>query len=129
MISSIYKICRTSWGIYIELSGSYKGLSKSEGLYKVTEKLYLELSNKAYPESMGFNSNELGYLLQGLRFVSQQIEEHSEFDKTVVVIDSILVNHCDYQEEEIIPAVIGWAGKAFGFQTDEIAYEYNKEKI
>lgn len=46
----------------------------------------------------------------------------------IKVADGIWFNPCDFQEEGLTAAIIGWASKAFGFEQPIINVSFQKEK-
>lgn len=118
-----YKEILSSWGISIEIEGSCQEHRKDDDHIKVTNGLWL--SNKVNR----LTHQEIHYLKKGLEIVSKEIISHSPYGKnTLIVINNILFNYCDFQPDGLIPAIISWSADYFGFPTIKVETIFDKAK-
>lgn len=59
--------------------------------------------------------------------VKSQIYNNSIYGNTLVIIDDLQYNVCDFQKEGLIAAIIEWASKAFEFEAPTINVRYERE--
>lgn len=128
-----YKYCMriTSWGIVIYLDAEYaeyvKGLS-DEKIKQVAEKIWITYREKnAYCDHGKYPLQDPPYLEKGILLVQEQIRLHSKYEETLIIIQGMQHNYCDFQKEGLTAAIIEWAAEAFGFECPEIPVEYDRE--
>lgn len=129
-----YKYCMriTSWGIVVFLNAEiaeYVEDISDETIKQVAEKIWITYQEKnVYYDAQGkCLSPDLPYLEKGLQLVQKQIQAHSKYEETLIIIQSMWFNYCDFQEEGLTAAIMEWAAQAFGFECPEIPVEYDKE--
>ncbi len=127
----IYRVFKSSWGIYIKIIAEYTAMSAYEdknscseiciGLWATYAKQPLSMENKPVEEDKSF-------IWDGLKKVSKQIITNSPYNAdTLVVIHAIEISLCDFQQEGLTPAIIEWASKAFNFEAPNVGVSYNKQ--
>lgn len=131
MIKHSYYICKSSWWIYIEIIAEYKDYRNEKATLnatKVADGIWLKFADVPLLENEIFCQDDLPYLKKGLEIVKNQIISNSKYENTLIIINSIWFNPCDFQEEGLTAAIIGWASKAFGFEQPIINVSFQKEK-
>lgn len=131
MIKHSYFICKSSWWIYIEIIAEYKDYRNEKNTtnaIKVADGIWLKFADVPLLENEIFCQDDLPYLKKGLEIVKNQIINNSIYENTLIIINSIQFNPCDFQEEGLTAAIIGWASEAFEFEQPIINVSFQKEK-
>ena len=128
MLSSYsYRVIKSSWGISIDIVGEYTSMST----YNDNDKSFCQVVNSGLwliVKDNNLSKNELKYLIDGLKMVSDLITSKSLYkNDTLVIISSVSYSLCDYQEEGLTPAVIKWAANMFNFEAPRKLVSFNKE--
>lgn len=126
-----YRVIKSSWGIWIKISGEYLPMSDYSNKSSCTEICNgLWATYTKQPISLEDIPAEIdkNHIYSGLGRVSNQILSASPLGKdTLVAIHSIEIAHCDFQEEGLTPAVIEWVSKLFDFEPPSIHIAFNKQ--
>lgn len=124
-----YRVFESTWGIYIKIIAEYTSISNyhvQEDIIEVCEGLKL-----TFAKDQAMDEDTLGdidYFIEGLKRVSDQILGNSMYKKdTLIIIHSIDIAPCDFQEEGLVVAIMEWASIAFGFEVPPIEVTFNKE--
>lgn len=126
-----YRLLKTSWGISIQLTAEYQKCSEYSGtnIIKIMDGLYLHIADTKYPESSGFSIEGLNWIIYGLTSISSDIIKKSPFcNDTLIVIHSVIYGMCDYQDEGMVPAIVGWAAEEFDFEPPIINVSYSRDQ-
>ncbi|MBO5145938.1 MAG: hypothetical protein J6C19_10465 [Lachnospiraceae bacterium] len=142
MIVHKYRLCKTSWGIAINIYGNvfdydrYNSkvyVMENNHLTKICEGLYV-LFDKEQNRNVGPNHSynqmqvdDYSYMIEGLLKVSGKIKENTEYQNTLIVITRLEFSLCDFQEEGLIAGMMEWAAKAFDFTCPHIEVKYQKD--
>ncbi len=123
---STYKILKTSWGIWIQITASTKKLIyKDENLleaYQVSPKIFIRES----PElNIYLNEDNLKFLIGGLKWVAKKIEESIE-TPILITFEHIQLMLNDFQKEGLFYSSAFWASEHFKFKMPEYKYSYNR---
>lgn len=126
-----YYICKTSWWIYIDIIAEVVdvdvwGLGHSA--MKVTDGIWIKFAESPIMEGTAFNMSDLPFLVKGLQMVQDQILSASEYKNTLILIQSLQYNPCNFQEEGLIAAIIEWAARTFYFKVPTINVSFDKKK-
>ena len=135
-----YRMIKTSWGIAIDIYGrvcDYDVLGDNkiflENVVKICDEisiLFLPDKNEKVGPNESYNQmhpDDYHYLLEGLKKVSQDILRYTKYKNTLIIINRMEYNLCDFQEEGIVAGIMEWAAKAFGFESPKIEAIYQKE--
>ncbi|GLI04681.1 hypothetical protein YDYSG_07110 [Paenibacillus tyrfis] len=131
LVEHTYRVFKSTWGIYIKIIAKYTSISnynEQDGIIEVCDGLKLVFANKQIVGEDTIFDEDVIYLIEGLKKVSGQILSNSKYEKnTIIVIHSINIAPCDFQEEGLVVAMIEWASIAFGFEVPPIDVTFNKE--
>lgn len=108
---------KAMWGIVITIDAVIHGGQK-ENCPRVGL-ISLDISNVGY-----LSEQEKNYLTCGVRWVYDLIKIENE---TLVKIESIRFNPCDYQAEGLFFAMAEWLSKEYDFEMPEYSYHFDKE--
>ena len=133
MSSFTYKIIKSSWGIHISIEAVWQNLSEyDEVSTKVSDKLFF--ANESY-----LTKEQAYFLSLGLRLDAPEFDESfKDKEPVVIVVKSVLYNLCDYQDEGMACAIMGWISQEFDitaplvnvtFNRTENRYEFQFPKI
>jgi len=112
-----YRFRKTSWGIHIKIKGHIKDINVMQDNFVIScNNLYLSYSSRLFP-------NEEKYLLLGLQIVANHINLKQ---KKLIVLDEIIFNECDYQEEGLCNAIIGFCSTLFSIEIPMVSVRYDK---
>lgn len=137
MIEHKYVVLQSSWGISIKIVGSldkydekYKEKYKENNFCQINESFFLCCSNEysTYPNLLGQEEKEL--IKNVIIFLNKNKMLRSQYEKTIIIINGIQYNYCDYQKDGLIVAIIEWMAEAFGFSSPKIPvmYDANQNK-
>lgn len=124
-----YFVGQTSWCIKIRMNADileFKSDHKYMNLVYVAEGVWLDYIESSTNSKIKIHTEYIPYLKRGLQMVMGQIQSHSIYQETVILIKEIEFGYCDFQEEGLIAVMIGWAAKAFEFDCPPIGVIYDK---
>lgn len=129
MIEYTYHVCKSSWCIHIKIIAKIVDVSLQQNMkcHKVCNGVYFRFSENPIIESEKFCEEDEIYLVKGLELVSSKISDKSTFDNTLIEVCSLQFSLCDFQEEGLVPAMMGWAAVAFDFKIDPIIVNFDKK--
>lgn len=128
----VYRVIKSSWGIYIEINAGYERYSTS--IYKnksenIDNGIYIYNMKLPWPQSCSILDTEWEFLKYGLRLVSKKIKKNSPFkDDTLILLKTILFNECNFQIEGMTIAIMEWASLIFNFDIPKIEAEFDRSK-
>lgn len=135
-----YRMRKTAWGIAINIYGRVCDYNKFfnnkeflENVVKICEGisvLFLPDENENVGPHDSYNQmhpDDYHYILEGLIKVSQDIVHFTKYKNTLIIINRLEYNLCDFQEEGIIAGMMEWAARAFGFECPKIDAIYQKD--
>ena len=115
---TVFRIIKSSWGIYIEITA--KTINNDKNGVIISDKIYLEITKSNF-----LNTDEIEFLIKGLKKVSKQIE--TRISKPIkIVIEDIVIVHTDFQKEGLFYGIIQWASEYFKFDMIDYHFGYNK---
>ncbi|WP_074407909.1 MULTISPECIES: hypothetical protein [Aquimarina] len=118
--TSLYRIRKTSWGIWVQISAGVKNSSQGD---KISDNLYFEYK----ANTTHLTDVEIELLKEGLTWVSTIIEKKIN-TPTTITLNKIELNHCDYQVEGMFYGIAFWASEHFGFDLPEYQFKYDVKK-
>jgi hypothetical protein len=120
----IYRILKTSWGIWIRINCEIQALSSSEEMeiIKINDKLHLSIALQA----RGVPDDVTPYFIKGVELVAEELQKHLRVS-TLIHVTECTVVITDYQPEGLTYAIAGWLTREYGlnWKPDEVIY--NKE--
>ena len=128
MLECEYYVCKSSWGVYVKIIAEYIDYENNDGnkAIKIGDGLWVKFAEKSIFEGEKFWEGDLSYIVEGLKVVENKIVERSKYCKTLIVLHSIQIAPCDFQEEGLTVAIIEWAARAFNFQAPKISVYFDK---
>ncbi|WP_334072022.1 hypothetical protein [Paenibacillus sp. A14] len=131
LVEHTYRVFKSTWGIYVKIIAEYTSISNynaQDDMIEVCDGLKLAFAKHQVVDEDTLVEGDIIYLIEGLKKVSDQILGKSIYNKdTIIVIHSINIAPCDFQEEGLVAAIIEWASIAFGFEVPPIVVTFNKE--
>lgn len=130
MIEHTYFVCKSSWCISITIFAEYTSLdhvNQKPDETKIADGIWLKFADKPMVENERFCEDDLYWLAKGLRIVQREILVHSIYPNTLIIIHSLRLNVCDFQEEGLTAAMVEWASIAFGFPAPAIRVDFDKK--
>lgn len=123
-----FKICKSSWGVYVKLIAEYVQMDFAhvQQAVQIDGNIWLKFSDRPLTKGAKFWDGDIPYLEKGLQLVKDNIKTKSKYQYTLIVIHDIIYNPCDFQEEGIIAATVGWSAKVFEFVPPNIDINFNK---
>lgn len=115
--TSLYRIRKTSWGIWVQISASVKNSDQGD---KISDNLYFEYKDN----TTHLTDVEIELLKEGLTWVSLIIEKKIS-TPTTITLNKIELNHCDYQVEGMFYGIAFWASEHFEFDLPEYQFKYD----
>ncbi len=115
--TSLYRIRKTSWGIWVQISASVKNSDQGD---KISDNLYFEYKDN----TKHLTDVEIELLKEGLTWVSLIIEKKIS-TPTTITLNKIELNHCDYQVEGMFYGIAFWASEHFEFDLPEYQFKYD----
>lgn len=115
--TSLYRIRKTSWGIWVQISASVKNSNQGD---KISDNLYFEYKDN----TTHLTDVEIELLKEGLTWVSLIIEKKIS-TPTTITLNKIELNHCDYQVEGMFYGIAFWASEHFEFDLPEYQFKYD----
>ncbi|UHA73172.1 hypothetical protein [Paenibacillus sp. 481] len=131
VVEHTYRVFKSTWGIYIKIIAEYTSVTNSnvqeDELLEVCDGLKLVFKKQREQSEDAIFEGDIVYLIEGLKKVSREIIEKSKYkEDTMIVIHSINIAPCDFQEEGLVVAIIEWASKSFDFEMPKITVTFNK---
>ena len=130
MTEYTYLVCKLSWWIHIKIIAEavkYSEDEHSKNTFKVCDKLQVKFADKPINSNEKFCDDDMPYLIDGLRMVSEKIVKGSEFSDTLIVVHSVQFNPCDFQEEGLTAAIAEWTAVYFGFEKPIFDVSFDKK--
>lgn len=130
MVEYLYSIRKSSWWINIKIIAQIENctnVQSKDGLIKVGEGIWLKYADEPLIENEIFCSEYMPYFVKGLKLVQEEIKRNSLYEENLIIINSVQFNPSDFQEEGLTATIMGWAAKAFSFQTPTINIEFDKK--
>lgn len=118
----VYSVLKSSWRVYVELDADWRNFSEFVGSStKISEKLFFS------QKSNYINERELEFLKLGLRLAAKNIDElFKDKEPIVVITQKITFNICDYQEEGLACAILGWISQEFNINVPDVDVSFDK---
>ncbi|MFC9776586.1 hypothetical protein [Paenibacillus chitinolyticus] len=130
-IEYIYRVFKSTWGIYIKIVSDITQLSQSteeECLVAISPGIWAKLSDAKNTGEDKLLEDEVTFLWEGLRMVAEQIKLHTPYKSdTLINITQVSIAPCDFQKEGLTAAIIEWAAVAFNFKPPTIMVEFIKD--
>lgn len=122
-----YYVCKSSWGVYVRIIAEYieYDLNSTKTVTKISDNLWVKFAEKSLFEGEKFWEGDLPHIVEGLKLVENRIRESSKYIHTLIIIHSIQIAPCDFQEEGLTAAIIGWSSEAFGFVKPTFDVEFD----
>lgn len=112
--TSTFKILKSSWGIWLQITGTSIPNDNTEHLFKVNlNKLNL------FPE-------ELEYINSGFEWIAPIIEKKTLL-KSTIEITKIQMILTDYQKEGLFYGIVFWLSEHFNFEMPKFEYEFDRK--
>ncbi len=112
--TSTFKILKSSWGIWLQITGTSIPNDNKEHLFKVNlNKLNL------FPE-------ELEYINSGFEWIAPIIEKKTLL-KSTIEITKIQMILTDYQKEGLFYGIVFWLSEHFNFEMPKFEYEFDRK--
>lgn len=126
-----YRAYNSSWWIYVKIFAEYANYDSvdldSEAI-KVVDGLWMKFADKPIKKGELFYDGDLPYLKRGLDIVHKQIINNSIYENTLIIVHSLEIVPCDFQEEGLTAVIIEWAAKAFDFEPPKITVIFKKQE-
>lgn len=125
-----YYIRKSSWGIYIVINASIlqKEDNSEHNCEQISPGLWVANSNTKPIKGDQFIESDKHYLWTGFKNVAEKIVENSPYkEKTLIILNYLIITLSDYQEEGLTPAIMEWASSAFNFESPRVEVNFNKE--
>jgi len=122
MSTFTYRIIKSSWGVHISLDAYWQPLSEfNDSSTKISEKLFFAQKSKFITEE------EAEFLKLGLKLVADKIDElFKNKEAIVVVVQEVLFNDCDYQQEGLACAIMGWISREFNLTEPTVDVSFDR---
>lgn len=120
----IYRIIKTTWGIWIQINCEIQSVSQSKEseLIKVDENFYLSIAlNARVPD------DEIPYFVKGIELVAEELKGHLQCPVVIHITECTLVL-TDYQPEGLAYAIAGWLTREYGLNWRPNEVIYDKER-
>ena len=113
--TSTFRILKSSWGIWIQITGTSKITNEQTHTIK-----------SAHP-NFGLSPEESKFIEQGFKWITGKFDlaENTAYQ---VNIDNIQIADCDFQAEGLFYAIAFWVSEHFGFEMPQFRYSFNKEE-
>lgn len=131
MYEHTYRVSKAQWGIYIKLTAEFTSMSNydhKDSCSEICHGLWAAYALKPLVKGEKFVEEDKYFLWEGLKKVSDLILTSSPYKlDTLIIIHSMTIPLCDFQEEGLTAAIIEWAAHAFEFEVPKIDVKFNKE--
>ena len=120
---SCYKEMSGKLKIGIVLEAGYKKCEFAKDMQncmRITDRIYFENALSPYPASQQMTKEEMECFVEGVRLVSDRIEEVLLEDKVLISLYNIHFSDCDIQKEAFTVAAMQWASEIFDFPMVEV---------
>lgn len=126
-----YRAYNSSWWVYVKIFAEYvkyDSVDLDSKAIKIADGLWMKFADKSMKKGELFYDGDLPYLKRGLEIVNKQIINNSIYKNTLIIVHSLEISPCDFQEEGLIAVIIGWAAKAFDFEPPKINVSFKKQE-
>lgn len=124
---SCYKEMSGKLKIGILLEAGYKACKCTmdmQSCIRITDRIYFENALLPYPVSQQMTKEEIECFVEGVRLVSDRIEEVLLEDKVLISLYNIHFSDCDIQKEAFAVAVMQWSSEIFDFPIVEVPVKW-----
>ena len=130
LVEHAYYVRKYSWGVWVKFIAEHMEMDAKykNNAIQVAEGLWITFAETPLLKKEKFCQEDMPYFVKGLQIVQQQIKENSQHQNTLIVIQSIQFNPCDFQEEGLTALIIEWAAKVFQFEPPAIDVRFVKSK-
>ena len=115
---SCYKEMSGKRKIGILLEAGYKECESAmdmQNFMRITDRIYFENALFPYPASQQMTKEEMECFVEGVRLVSDRIEEVLLKDRVLISLYNIHFSDCDIQKETFTMAAMQWSSEIFDF--------------
>lgn len=118
-----YIVLKSSWGVRATIEAVWKYVPEYPiSSTKISEKLFLN------NECEYLTEREKEFIHLGLRLIASEINEvFKDKESIVIVVKDVEYNPCDYQEEGLACAIMGWASQEFDITIPAIDVSFDKK--
>lgn len=122
--TSSLKILKSTWGISIQLTALHKESNLVSSKYFITDRI--GLNNNLI--GIRLSEKEIIMLISGLRWVSEEIENKIEGNKSIVIeLVKLELADTDFQEEGLYYGIAKWASDHFHFSLPHYSVNFDKK--
>lgn len=124
---SCYKEMSGKLKIAILLEAGYKVCKCTidmQSCIRITDRIYFEYALLPYPASQQMTKEEIECFVEGVRLVSDRIEEVLLEDKVLISLCNIHFSDCDIQKEAFTVAAMQWSSENFDFPIVEVPVKW-----
>lgn len=124
---SCYKEMSGKLKIGIVLEAGYKKCEFAKDMQncmRITDRIYFENALSPYPTSQQMTKEEMECFVEGVRLVSDRIEEVLLKDKVLISLYNIHFSDCDIQKEAFTVAAMQWSSEIFDFPMVEVPVKW-----
>ncbi len=124
---SCYKEMSGKLKIGIVLEAGYKKCEFAKDMQnfiRITDRIYFENALFSYPASQQMSKEEIECFVEGVRLVSDRIEEVLSKDRVLISLYNIHFSDCDIQKEAFAVAAMQWSSEIFDFPMVEIPVKW-----
>lgn len=119
-----YKLRLTAWGVWIRITADARvGEDVGSGAVPLGDGVFLVDAT----DGAALGPGKMGMLATGLRRLTPEIAASVSERPVTIAVKEIRYNDCDYQEEGLVAAVIGWAVAEFGLPEREVPATFDKD--
>jgi hypothetical protein len=120
-----YRVLKSSWGILISLEAEVR-MDEKGGAHAVPLGDGIILLDATPGDGLAEPAMEM--LARGLRPLTAEIRSKLLNGPATIAIQGIRYNDCDFQEEGLTVAMIGWATSEFGLSQKEIPVAFDRDE-
>ena len=127
VLSSVYtnKALKSSWGLLLSLEAEVR-MGDKGGVRTVPLGDGILLLDATPGDGLAESAIEM--LARGLRPLTADIRSKLLNGLVTIAIQSVRYNDCDFQEEGLTAAMIGWATSEFGLSQKEIPVAFDSDE-
>ena len=125
-----FRAYNSTWWVCVKIFAEYvdcNSVNLHSKTIKIADGLWMKFADKPMKKGELFYDGDLPHLKKGLEIVQKQIINSSIYENTLIIIHSLEIIPCDFQEEGLIAVMIEWAAKAFNFEPPKINVVFQKQ--
>lgn len=124
MSTFTFKVLKSNWGVLIKLTAQAAPLNDEPAVCVAIDKhVYLSVRQL----DLKLSDNELFFLREGLARVAHEIPKAVKWrGPTLIELQQLEFNYCDFQEDGLECAIVFWAAQEFQFEPPYLTTNFDK---